>query len=730
MASSSQATLALHESISRAVNERHIILDRRLSPDSSAPVPFDAAWNEFVGAVEDITGKGTVACTASKKAWEYFGPVFSKTYAHESDFSNALFDALRDSLAGVCVEVVSLNEDSAPTSSEEDSDTSVGGGSAIFSDRVTWKREMRLGRTNIGFATDFYRNPRLAFPYDYDVASDSKADHACVYFRHSEEDALPKNTSRPSTKSQMRVSVSHPKVGGEQDDVTAVVELKLDSSSCSYYSELGGIDLRRGHGPLGIALMYMMEVWRSLAMRGRVASSLTPIVLSGRRTIQATKFEASTQVPARDTLPQSTDVAPLNADVKLCCIQAQLHIPVELGDPFVLQVVRQVKFPEEENEHNYQEAVGIYLRAMKEGLQHAKALEHFREPRSLCCQVPPNHLQLLAAPCPISSLASKFSIHQGELFRFSAEYPVSIGRWIDLFPKSHCLANSELLLDGCLVKVSFITVHSTLIPLQTSWKALHAVASSSEKGAVSDVLLACALIPPLLLVTVMKNLQPNDDPFQPLSHKNFPDQHAVWKAFCMLVRNVLLPLANVGVVHNDIRCVSDSSSKYEVYNVLGRLKSDGDLELKLIDYESLVVFDACLPAIRMQRHAISVDTFGIVSRSAYKFLFWQILWMAYALWYPRVGSKNTDIRAIDLVDTLFRADETSLQGFRDFLNPIRMALLGGNEENIRTLGASRIERWKKVKIVAKPRADGPLVLEHTLTILEDAFNGYHVDAWP
>jgi hypothetical protein len=411
-------------------------------------------------------------------------------------------------------------------------------------------------------------------------------------------------------------------------------------------------------------------------------------------------------------------------------MQAQLDIPLDLGDTFQLQVCRQVNFPQGENEDNYKEAVGIYLATLKNGLQHAKALQDFREPRSLCCQaqVPLDNLQLLASPIPFAPRGSEFSIHQGELFQFTADCPLSLGGWIAQFPESYCLADADFAMEGCLVKISFVTVHKSLVPLQTCWEALKALGSSSEKGAVSEVLLACACIPRLVLITVMKNLSPRSDPFQALSHKNFPDQHAVWKAFCMLVRNVLLPLANVGVVHNDIRCVSDSSSKYEVYNILGKLKSDGDLELKLIDYESLVVFDACLPAIRMQRHAISVDAFGIVSRSAYKFLFWQILWMAYALWYPRVGSKNPDIRAIDLIDKLFCADETSLQGFRDFLNPNRMALLGGSEENIRTLGPSRIERWKKVNILAKPRTDGPLVLEHTLTILEDAFNGYHVDA--
>jgi hypothetical protein len=115
---------------------------------------------------------------------------------------------------------------------------------------------------------------------------------------------------------------------------------------------------------------------------------------------------------------------------------------------------------------------------------------------------------------------------------------------------------------------------------------------------------------------------------QALSHNVFPDRRAVWKAFCFLVRNVLL--ANVGVVHNDIRCVSDSRSKYDVYNILGKRGLGRVVELKLIDYESLVVFATSSPRIPYQSHAASVESFGR-SRLAYEFLFWQLLLMAYVL---------------------------------------------------------------------------------------------------
>jgi hypothetical protein len=116
-------------------------------------------------------------------------------------------------------------------------------------------------------------------------------------------------------------------------------------------------------------------------------------------------------------------------------------------------------------------------------------------------------------------------------------------------------------------------------------------------------------------------------PFQDLSHDNFADRQAVWRAFCTLMRNVLLPMAGLDIVHNDIHCVPDAKSMYRVYNILGKQAPDGAIELKLIDFGSFVVFDASLHHIPSQQHAVSVSRF-FSYRSAYEFIFWQVLWMA------------------------------------------------------------------------------------------------------
>jgi hypothetical protein len=687
LSGSSQTAAAIHESIDMTVQERRIYLDARLAP--SIPFAFANAWDEFVGAVEGITG--TVSCTDHEQAWDHFRPVFSKKYADEADFSNALFDALKEALADVCVEVTHKETKVASRWAPSDFE---GSDAATVAGGATWKRKMMLGRTNIGFATGFYR--RLAG--DFGI----QADHACVVFRRGENDVHPKKKSR-LTKSQIRTSVLH-----EDDD------------------GYGGIDLKKEHGPIGIALMHMMEVWGSLTRRGRAPPSMPVVLLAGRKAGVALNNTERHAEEFGATLPQGKTMVPSPAGVKLCCMLAELHIPLRLGGQFRLQIGRQVKFSEGDNEDNSKEAMAIYLSAMKGGLQHAKALKVVQEPRSRCCQVPGERLKLVASPMLRASPANQFSIHQGELFRFTGDNGLSIGEWIAPFREVRCLADSGLAIKNCLVKLSSITVHNTLVPLDESWTAFQKLDSSPEKIVVSDVLLACAFIERRCLVTVMKDLSAQADQFQALSYDCFQDRQAVWLGFCNLVRNVLLPMANVGIVHADIRCVPGSHSKFEVYNILGKRDSGGSIELKLIDFESLVIFSTALIQIPCHPHAISVGTFENDFRSPHEFVFWQVLWMTYVLWCPSDrGNKPSGVDVEYLFNNLFHAgaDETRLADFKEWLTHPRHAKLKATYDYFKALRESfTMVSWdEQDHILAEVRIEGPTQVEKTLNCLEAVF---------
>jgi hypothetical protein len=783
---SSQTTPSLYECNAKTVRDRRIWLERELLPNSDDVVSFGDVWDEFAEAVEQFTGDGTVTRDHGE-AWKHFEPVFSNAYSNETGFSNALFNALRDSLKGVCEEILPPEKTGSTTAKAQ-------------SDDVTRKREMTLGDTNVGFATEFYREQGLAFPRHYGTSNNSKADHACIIFRR------PRDKSNTSAKSHVTASVTKLDTDTRGDDVTAVVELKLDSTSCRLYKG-NGIDLNDEQGPIGQCLMYVMDVFHSLIRRGCIVSFLKVTVVAAKKlkeTKQKTGGESVTGAQTQEDTQEKTGGESLtgaqaladieeesqeealedteglvggaqtqedtqgktggefltgaqtladieeetkaealedteelvggikpSADtkatpaskVKLCCVQAQLDTPLELGDRFTLTVGRQVRFPEGNNE-DYKEAAAVYLSAMKDGLQHAKEIREIHKPRSLCCQELLEDLQLLASPIPLASPASDFpvGIHQGELFRFT-KVGIPIKEWIGLFPNSHCLASSDLEMEGCLVKISFITVHDTLVPLRACWKALDELAQSPGKDVVSDVLLACAFIEPLVLITVMKHLKPEKHPLA-LSHDNFPDREEVWKAFDVLVQSVLLPLANAGIVHNDIRCVPDGSSKYNICNVLAKRKSDGVLELKLIDYDSLVMVKHVDDSIPIQPHAVSICSFRGPFLSAHEFVFWQVLWMAYVLWLPMDGGSKPAIEGIHILfDHLFRgADDICLKGFKDWLSPGRMEKLREKMNHIKTLrNACRETPWKKSDTMAGAKVTGSNVVQETLSCLKGLF---------
>jgi hypothetical protein len=396
---------SLHQSTAKSVSDRRIILQRTLSSESSTLVTFAKQWGEFAGTIEKITN--SVIGLSDEAAWGHFGPVFSNTYAHETDFSDALFAALRASLGGACQQLPTKDGEPEPPLSEAESGRTgetepgevdeISDGTEQTPRRTKYQREIRLANCKIGFATEAYRNQRLGFPEDYGMSTDSKADHACVIFRRGEEDGDPAEASKPKAKETTQKTERNPQptaaqdVREQYDDVTAAVELKLHDSSCEDHDGSADLDLRKKHGPLGQALLYVMDVWHCLARRGCGAASLPVVILAGRRRkVSKRKSESIGHAPAAGKQPKiagsksmSGGPATKGQDTKkLCCLQSFLHIPIKPGVPFRLEVGRRVKFPDRENEDNYKEAVAIYLKTLNTGLLHAQPCKVLKNPEA------------------------------------------------------------------------------------------------------------------------------------------------------------------------------------------------------------------------------------------------------------------------------------------------------------------------------------------------------------
>jgi hypothetical protein len=292
----------------------------------------------------------------------------------------------------------------------------------------------------------------------------------------------------------------------------------------------------------------------------------------------------------------------------------------------------------------YGQALAVFIKTLRIGLTNAKSLQDKKDKNefatSLCCSPPREGLRIISSPIP-HARPTELKISQGELFAFDG-VDGSVEEWIKKLWKDGTEENEDeededekddeedekkeetgvLLFDGsfaagddCIVKISCISVHKYLVSAGDSWAALTRIkekGSARLRSEISKVLLACTYFSTGCLVTVMKNLGVSNEPLE-------------WAAFSKLARSVLLPMAKAGVVHTDIRF---DPAKGRFVNLMVD-QNDQSRELRLIDFESLVILGDADGEQITQDYAISVPS--LVGMSAYGFVHWQVLWVAYVL---------------------------------------------------------------------------------------------------
>jgi hypothetical protein len=266
---------------------------------------------------------------------------------------------------------------------------------------------------------------------------------------------------------------------------------------------------------------------------------------------------------------------------------------------------------------------------------------------------------LIASPIPGAEiLANGWSIHQGELFSCDS---------VSFSGGSALLFSGASQARNVLIKVSSAAVHNALVPIETCFGVLQRLCFGRDadiKGEIGKVLIAAAADGRGTLVTVMldlsQSLYPESQPssasaragFKVLNHREILDSGkvcALWDAFQKLVEKVLLPMANCGVIHMDIR-----PGWEKTYNVLHR-ETDVGMELRLIDFESLTV-----PNLESVRNDPAICCRDIQGRpSAHSYLWWQILWMAFVWQHrgpPGEEPPNSSAFVLYLFDERYRGD--------------------------------------------------------------------------
>jgi hypothetical protein len=686
----------------------------------SHSISFEHEWTQFASLVATMTRNavGDNAPLAAPDAWtNHFQNVIAnsgkrgkrgKRRKREETFKNGLFEALRNSLSGFI----------HPISSD------------LSNSNVIM---LQCTSMNVGFGKEINRE-ELGFDESYGLAKKSQPDHGCFVFG---------TKKRQSPGSDITADVH---------DMTAVVELKLESSSCRSFAvyndedgsgeeemseedtdEEGTTDdeendkdritlkdertnedkqpneeskevytmdrysteniphmkrdatifevppneetieenstesrpreikapiFESAHGPMGQAMLYSMDVWHCLARRGVSVMSVPVVVLAGK--------SESKDNPNR-----------------ICCLEAHIQIPEYCGQRFVYSVDRIVSFDgtigsqikesgsaemaAEYRNTRDKRAIAIYIRTMRNGLELAMQIRKNQEdsdtiypPLSLFCR----HLlksgintPLIASPIRYANSFQGYNlkVKQGELFQLlNPKKEDFLGlanlQWFtDVKIDLNGIKVDVKLPDYCLVKVSCAAVHNTSVSQVFCDKALEKLlgASVELKKELSKVLLGfCHTGESVSLVTIMKDLRAGEQKFQMLEHKKIRRDGKLpqlWSAFCVLVKSLLLPMANIGVIHLDIR--SDAVMTHNILlheNQSSVYDNQALFELRLIDFDS-VVFRGSTSGTRQPYGIYWKDLrFTIVGNeweSSHRYLFWQVLWIAYT-WYPAAPSAS------------------------------------------------------------------------------------------
>jgi hypothetical protein len=596
----------------------------------SYAISFDVEWKQFIELVGKIAGtnlnKKAAIC---ENAWKCFEHVIMPTnttnnvdlsdYEKEEVFDDALFAALRTSLSGF-----------VDKKSEGIGEKWI----VICNSHVAFGQ--KIGRTSLGFKAG------------YALSRNNISDHGCFVLGTETIKAL--HVAGKAKASASKVASAYKRKTFVTDefywlnDRTSSVEIKLERTSCQYFEAYGNEvqkpDFGGKHGPMGQAMLYSMDVWHCLARRGIIVENIPVVVLAGKSKV-ADKH-------------------------KLCCLQAHIKIPKDCISGFVYSVDEIVAFDgtagfslhsanvlEKLQDSRDKRAIAIYIKTMRIGLENAMEVikmcnmsDPLVFPVSLGCfpLLPEgSNAQLVASPIRREPqfFATSLRIHQGELFRVSKPTYASLSGFKELnwFIDSDCFSE-------CLIKISCLTVHNTYIKHFDCEKALNKLfvacqENSDLKKSIAKVLLGfCYVTKSKTLVCIMKDLQKEN--FEILEHDKAHVQRSLpelWSAFCVLVQSVLLPMAKKDIIHHDIR-----SSKECTCNIL-ICNENGKIELRLIDFESLILYDSALDDDDLVKHNDAVhvtDLYktvgnGVEWNSAYRYLFWQVLWIAYR-WHIPPGS--------------------------------------------------------------------------------------------
>jgi hypothetical protein len=365
-------------------------------------------------------------------------------------------------------------------------------------------------------------------------------------------------------------------------------------------------------------------------------------------------------------------------------VSGDLLVPEKCGDNFEYSVTGCGDLEENDDFASIKGAISVYLDTLLFGLRAAKAMLTAINQDAAIGPYPTSGKHLMFGDVELEDMKLRGKPHigtrllrnndtddershwrasQGEIFtgRLNFHRLDELLVWKDdivIFNKD----DEEV---SVVVKVSALSVHKFLNHPAKAWRAIETINKKYEeyetikathkiktqhewdgkneletKWDLFNVLFAAEKMENAL-ITIMADLSADYEGLTPSKH----DLKRLWAAFDDLVTRVLLPLADMNIIHPDIRPGSNFTS-----NILYIKEGKGQCtipSMQLIDFDSLVMFGDWSPPLAYNFKYIKKRE----NWTSHAFLWWQCVTLAYA-W-----TKKIDQKTMETVDVTKKSDE-------------------------------------------------------------------------
>lgn len=445
-----------------------------------------------------------------------------------------------------------------------------------------------------------------------------------------------------------------------------IIELKMSDTCCDGFKIKGNgavaaVDLKSNHGALGRVILYTIgSVILYHARNGILRPSVPLAVIAGRRATQASSS-------------------------RLRWVSSLLHAPTVRGNRFTFSVEDFGNFHVRQSDQDNESAalaVRLYLSTLLFGLELAISVRNLRNGGTVPLPVPASGQFLMigervletvvfcASPIPgARPISSSWSISQGDLFKGVANlHEILNQRNLNFLDFRSDKEKQNRANVPVLVKVFSAAVHKLLIaPLETMSALSNVKLGNAELAEQIGNVLYALVRTNMGGVTIMSDLR--ELGYASLSPQVNAGKHipALWAGFKTLVSKVLLPLAEMTIIHPDIRPGYDVT-----FNVLCVLRNNGTEEvasMRLIDLESLVWIDNW--AVPQEKDVVDGRFLPrILECDAVTYVWWQCIFVAY-VWKNEIPVGDVSkAQVIDVLKTVL-LDDTIESGWPEWLVNLR-----------------------------------------------------------